>query len=59
MQTANSMKPKSVNPESYWDEIGKPILCMLLMNWGVIAFRAFLLFIWAVIHSWQASQQGV
>jgi hypothetical protein len=51
--------PKPINPESYWDEVGKPILCMLLVHWGVIALLAFLLFVWAVIHSWQASQPGV
>jgi hypothetical protein len=51
--------PKPINPESYCDEVGKPILCMLLVHWGVIALLAFLLFVWAVIHSWQASQPGV
>jgi hypothetical protein len=50
---------KPVNPERYWDEVGKPILCMLVMNWGFLALLGFLLFLWSLIHSWQASQPGV
>jgi hypothetical protein len=50
---------KPINQETFWDEIGKPILWMLLVNWGVIALLIFHHLHWKIIHSWQASQQGV
>jgi hypothetical protein len=35
---------KPINQETFWDEIGKPILCMLLVNWGIIALLIFIIF---------------